>query len=90
MNGNAPDCVLINCRNPHGGDTYVARAKTMRVQASSTMGRRVAVERCAEKIYGVNGFKLHQYTAETWVVSPNAPLERSARSDDTLRGDVRP
>ena len=65
------DSVLINCRNPHGGDTYVARARTVRAQASSTMGRRVAVEKCAEKIYGPDGFKLHQYTVETWLASPN-------------------
>lgn len=67
----APDCIIINVRNPHGGDTYVARARTVRVSASSTMGRRVDVERCAAKIYGCDGFKLHQYTGETWLASPS-------------------
>jgi hypothetical protein len=71
----SPDCILINCRNPHGGDTYIARAlRTVRAQASSTSSRRAAVEACAAKVYGRDGFNLHQYTAETWLASPNTDV----------------
>ena len=86
-----PDCVLITCRNPHGGDTYIARAiRSVRAQASSTCGRRAVVEACAAKIYGRDGFKVHQYTAETWLASPNASLDRPAASAGTVGGMVRP
>ena len=59
--------VIINVRNPHGGDTYVARAKEYGTRASSTSCSESAVRACARKIGAGRTFELERVTGETWL-----------------------
>jgi hypothetical protein len=59
--------VIINVRNPHGGDTYIARGMGFRPMASSTGGRQTAAQRCAEKIAAGRKFTLKTITSETYL-----------------------
>lgn len=71
-----PDCVLITVRNPHGGDTCIARARGFRGSAASTNSAQVAAERLADNIYGRGEHTLRRYGSSwTWVATP-APNEK--------------
>lgn len=53
-----PEAMLIGVRNPHGGDTCVARSVGFRGTGSSTNSPRAAAEHLARRMYGAGNYRL--------------------------------
>ncbi len=67
--------VIINVRNPHNGDTYIARAKDWGTTASSTNSATAAANACAKKISKGRPFALTIVTSQTFLAEISDQLD---------------
>ena len=73
--------VIINIRNPHHGDTFIARAAGFGRTASTTHSAAVAVEHCAMKVAAGRPFTLKKVTELTWLAEIVDPADAPPTPD---------